>query len=96
MSWWPFSKKTRQTSSPLHVVIYGRAECHLCDEAEAVLKARQLRHGFRLIKIDVDQSPALIEQFGKCVPVVTIDGRVRFRGRVSPQLLDRFFAGQEK
>jgi hypothetical protein len=44
-----------------------------------------------LQKIDVDCDPALVKQFGNCVPVVVIDGKVRFRGRVEPALLDRFF-----
>ena len=51
----------------------------------------RLRHGFALEKIDVDTNPELIQLFGLEVPVVTIDGTVRFRGRVNPVLLKRMF-----
>jgi hypothetical protein len=39
--------------------------------------------------IDVDSDPELAAEFGESVPVVTVNGKVRFRGCVSPVLLDR-------
>ena len=39
--------------------------------------------------VDIDDDPALRERFDTCVPVVEIDGQVRFRGRVEPKLLRR-------
>ena len=41
--------------------------------------------------VDIDADPALRERFDTCVPVVEIDGQVRFRGRVEPVLLRRMF-----
>ncbi len=38
------------------------------------------KHGFTLTAVDVDADPALAEQYGECVPVVAIDGKVRFPG----------------
>ena len=43
--------------------------------------------------MDVDADPALAKQYGECVPVVTIDGKVRFRGRVNAVLLERMLRG---
>ncbi len=39
--------------------------------------------------VDIDADPILRDRFDTCVPVVEIDGRVRFRGRVEPRLLRR-------
>ena len=70
---------------PRNVVLYTRQGCCLCDEAEAVLA----RHGLRARLVDIDAAPELREQFTNCVPVVEIDGKVRFRGRVNEVLLKR-------
>lgn len=70
---------------PNDVVLYTRQGCGLCDEAYAVLAAQ----GLRPREIDVDRDPALVQKWGRCLPVVEIEGRVRFRGRVHPVLLRR-------
>jgi glutaredoxin len=71
------------------VVLYTRQGCHLCDEAAAVLR----RHGLRPEAVDIDADPALRQRYTDCVPVVEIDGRERFRGRVNEVLLRRILAG---
>jgi len=38
---------------------------------------------------DVDTSPEWIAAYGECVPVVTVNGKVRFRGNVNEVLLKR-------
>lgn len=67
------------------VVLYSREGCHLCEVAKSLLAS----HGIRPEVIDIDTDPKLIEQFTTCVPVVEIDGKIRFRGRVDPVLLRR-------
>jgi glutaredoxin len=67
------------------VVLYTRRGCHLCDDAQALLEA----HGLLPECVDIDKDAALRERFDTCVPVVEIDGRIRFRGRVDPLLLRR-------
>ena len=69
----------------MQVVLYTRVGCHLCEDAKALL----LRHGLSPQEIDIDQQPDLLQQYDECVPVVVIDGRVRFRGRVDERLLRR-------
>ncbi len=66
-------------------VLYSRPGCHLCDEAGRILTA----HGLEYQRIDIDQDPELRSRFDCCVPVVEIDGKVRFRGRVDSRLLQR-------
>jgi len=66
-------------------VLYTRGGCHLCDDARELLEA----HGLRLRLVDIDGDQALRERFNDCVPVVEIDGKIRFRGRVDAVLLRR-------
>jgi glutaredoxin len=70
------------------VVMYTREGCHLCDQARDTL----LRYGDYLPpleEVDVDGDPELRTAYGECVPVVEIDGKVRFRGSVNEVLLRR-------
>jgi glutaredoxin len=74
-----------------NVVLYTRVGCHLCDDAHELL----VRHGLRPRLVDVDRDEQLVAEHGNCVPVVEIDGRVRFRGRVNPVLLRRLLRGSQ-
>ncbi len=41
------------------------------------------------VMVDIDRDPELQKRFTECVPVVQIDGVIRFRGRVNEVLLRR-------
>ena len=76
------------------LTFYTRRGCHLCDEAFETLG----QFGDELPEakiVDIDVHPELFEKFDTCVPVVEIDGRVRFRGKVDPALLRRLIDGAE-
>jgi glutaredoxin len=90
-SWWQ-----RKKLSHWEVVLYTRQGCHLCEQAGKVLKQARQRHGFALRQVDVDDHPELVREYGECVPVVTINGRVRFRGTVNRVLLGRLVRGEKK
>lgn len=77
---WPFRRKLN-----IEVLMYTRTNCHLCDEAHQLLR----RHRLHPTIENVDDDPLLIEKYGNCVPVVLINGKVRFRGRVNSVLLRR-------
>lgn len=74
----------------MNAILYTRRGCCLCDEARDVLE----RHGVAVEAIDVDADEALRRQFNDCVPVVEVDGKIRFRGRIDPVLLRRLLAGR--
>ncbi len=69
-------------------VLYTRDGCHLCDEAKAVLYA----HGLSVTEVNIDENKTAFDQFDHCVPVVEIDGRIRFRGRVHDVLVRRLIS----
>jgi glutaredoxin len=72
----------------MNVVLYSRRGCHLCDDARTLLES----HGLKPSEVDIDADPALQARFNECVPVVEIDGKIRFRGRVDSVLLRRLLA----
>ena len=67
------------------VLLYTRLGCHLCDDAETLLR----QHGLQPTKVNIDADPELRARYHTCVPVVVIDGKERFRGRVNSVLLQR-------
>jgi glutaredoxin len=73
----------------LTLVVYTRPGCHLCEEAWRYLQGQQRRYSFTLEERDVDAEPELAGQYGEWVPVVAVNGKVRFRGRINPVLLER-------
>jgi glutaredoxin len=84
---WPARRSTAAAGRRL--LFYTRDGCHLCEEAWEIVTTAQGRYGFTLERVDVDTDPALAAAYGECVPVVVIDGKVRFRGRVTSVLLER-------
>jgi glutaredoxin len=78
----------------LTFTVYTRAQCCCCHKALDVLKDAQQQFGFVIEDVDVDSDPKLIAQFDTEVPVVALNGKVRFRGVVNPALLDRLLRAE--
>ncbi len=92
----PVSAARHAQSAPVvtAVCIYTKPECPLCDEAIEVLRQESDRlPPFDLV--DISDDPELLRQFGESVPVIEIDGKIRFRGAVHPVLLQRLLDGLE-
>ena len=56
------------------VTLYTRHDCHLCEDAAAMLQRLAGPLGLRVVTCDVDADPALQGRYGDRVPVVAIDG----------------------
>jgi len=82
---------TDKAKKMMDVILYTRSGCHLCDEAHQLL----LEQGLHPKLVDIDTDQKLREQFNTCVPVVEIDGKVRFRGKVEPVLLKRLLQARK-
>lgn len=91
---WPWGE--RKTPGR-EVILYTRSGCHLCEDALAVLRRAEERFGFTLREIDIAGNAELESAYGEWIPVVTVDGLVRFRGCVNEVLLTRLLrAGAPK
>ncbi len=88
-SWWRGAP-----ARAVRVVMYTRRGCPLCDEAWRQLQEARRRFDFVLEAVDVDDDAGLTAQYGSEVPVVTVDGRVRFRGCVNAVLLTRLLRAE--
>lgn len=78
----------------LHFVLFTRQGCHLCEEAEQLLQKEQDRYRFKLEVVNVDSKKELADQFGGQVPVVTVNGQIRFHGQINPVLLTRLLRAE--
>jgi 4a-hydroxytetrahydrobiopterin dehydratase len=67
---------------PLHVTLYIRTPCPLCDKAKAAIEASGAP--VRVTEVDIDADPELRERYTNDVPVVSIGGWEAFRHRVDP------------
>jgi hypothetical protein len=71
------------------VVLYGKAGCHLCEEARAVVLAVRERHPFELREVDVSLDPVLHARYGERIPVVAVAGVEVFEYHVDAAELAR-------
>ena len=57
------------------VTLYSRRDCHLCDQARAVIEQVCADLGEEYAEVDIDTDPALRKRFTDEVPVTFVDGR---------------------
>jgi hypothetical protein len=88
--------RPRRDLGHLNFLVYTRQGCHLCDDAWDRLRQWQRDYGFPLDSIDVDTNPELKARYGEKVPVVTVNGKERFRGCVNLVLLKRLLEAEAK
>ena len=56
------------------VTLYGKPDCHLCDEAEERLTRLSRQRGLTYRKVDIQSSPDLFARFRYRIPVVEVEG----------------------
>ena len=88
--------RTRPDASHLRITVYTRAQCCCCHKALDLLRDSQRRHGFSIEEVDVDSDPELAGRYDTSVPVVAIDGKVRFKGMVNPVLFERLLVAEAR
>ncbi|WP_197441820.1 glutaredoxin family protein [Thalassoglobus polymorphus] len=74
------------------IVLYTRSGCPLCDEAAELLGAYR-RWLPPTTEVDIDLDHDLQERLGEEIPVIQVDGKTRFKGRISEVLLQRLIEG---
>ena len=92
VTWW--KGQAPLDVSHLRVRVYTREECGCCHKAIALLQEFQGRFRFDFDLVDIDRDETLRARFNEQVPVIEIDGKVRFRGIVNPVLLERLLRAE--
>ena len=70
------------------VTLYGRPDCHLCDDARAALERVRERTGFRLVECDIESDDYLLRRYLERIPVIALDGRELFDFFVDEEALE--------
>lgn len=86
---WLTGRAREDRLDPLDLVLYSRRDCPLCDEMKHAIAEADLALSRSLRIVDIDTDPELVERFGRSIPVLAIDGRVAFKGRLTARDLVR-------
>jgi Glutaredoxin-like domain (DUF836) len=81
--------RRREPPEPLELVLYTRADCPLCDAMKAEIGRVRLGGRAVLRAVDIAGDPALEAAYGRSIPVLVIDGRPAFKGRLTAAALER-------
>jgi glutaredoxin len=73
----------------VNVTLYGKAGCHLCEEAKAEVEAVRADHDFELTEVDVSLDPVLHRKYGERIPVIEVNGHEAFELGVDRTALAR-------
>jgi glutaredoxin len=74
------------------VTLITRAGCHLCEDAEQLLRRLSGELGFPYREVDVDGSAVLRDEFSDRVPVILVDGKEHGYWRVEEPRLRKALA----
>lgn len=60
----------------MKITIIGKPGCHLCDEAEVLVKALIEGRDIEIEKFSILDDPKLAARYSEEIPVILIDGKV--------------------
>jgi len=64
------SNDSESVAPAAQLIVYGRAECHLCEEMIAALQQLQKQVPFNFEAVDIDYDPELKSLYNDYVPVL--------------------------
>ncbi|PZR97647.1 MAG: NrdH-redoxin [Chloroflexi bacterium] len=56
-----------------HVTLYGKPNCHLCDDAKHLLDRLGKRYPVTVVEKDITLDPALYREYDVRIPVIVFD-----------------------
>ncbi len=77
----------------MHVTLYTRPGCHLCDDMKESLARIRLRRPFEMQEIDISTDRTLERRFGRDIPVLFVDGAEVARHRIDDGALLHALSG---
>jgi len=70
-------------------ILYSKPDCHLCDQAAAILDrlAREIDLSWQ--RLDIRSDPDLWERFQYTIPVIEIEGGIQLAWPTTPERIRR-------
>ncbi len=84
---------SRKDPSDRVITLIGKPECHLCEDARAVVAGLAEELGFSWEELDILQDEELYRKYWEQIPVTLIDGKQHDFWRVDPQRLRKAVGG---
>jgi glutaredoxin len=56
------------------LTVYSKPDCHLCEDAVAVLESLRTELDFELVELDITSDEALHRAYFERIPVLALDG----------------------
>ena len=78
----------------IHITIYSRPGCHLCDEMKSVIEKVAASVPLSLEEIDISADAQLEGLYGLEIPVLMVEGRKAAKYRVTEAELRRMLAAR--
>lgn len=75
--------------SNVELIFLSKDDCHLCDDALAVVQKVRRRFPFRLRVVKIEEGDEWYEQYWDKIPVGIVDGAMIFKYHVEPDELLR-------
>ena len=66
----------------MHVTLYTRSGCHLCEDMKAVLRQVRRQRVFELTEVDISRDPELQRRYQHDIPVLLVDDTEVARHRI--------------
>lgn len=79
-------------AAPIELNLYGRHNCHLCEDMQAELEKFSSVLDFTLKIIDIGEDSALINAYGTKVPVLMHENHEICHYFLDPQALKMYFS----
>ncbi len=77
-------------AGPIHLILYERDGCHLCDEARVLLD--EMIGPDRYARVDIETDDELVLRYGFRVPVLALDGVDRLEAPITSPDLEELLA----
>ncbi|HEX8969104.1 MAG TPA: glutaredoxin family protein [Chloroflexota bacterium] len=76
----------------LHIRLYTRPGCHLCEQALVDLERLARRYPHVLEQVDISQDADLSRRYGELIPVLTLNGGPEYAAPLPAAVVERALA----
>lgn len=86
-------REPRKSPADHLITLVGKPDCHLCEDARAVLRRLSAELGFTVEELSIEDDPELYRKYWEQIPVTLIDGRQHDFWRVDETRLRKALGG---